>query len=81
MSEEERLKIELEASNITIGLQVEAYKKLQNNWNELKKWLEDYIKATEEDYKQTSTEGCKKTQETIIAVAKNLLSKMQEMED
>lgn len=44
-----------------------AYKQLQNNWNELKKWLEFMIKQEREG-------------KTVYISLKDILNKMQELE-
>ena len=58
--------LELEKFNILVG----KLHELNNNWNELKKWLEEAIEEQEKIWRQRE----------IIYSYKNILYKMQELE-
>ena len=56
---------------IQISAREEEYRKLENNWNKLKKWLEDYIKLLDnpDTYEEQTLEDLKE-----------VIDKMQEIE-
>ena len=65
----------LEQENTDLRIQVSAreeeYRKLEDNWNELKKWLKDYLKLfNNPDY----------FEEQSIEDLNEVLNKMQELE-
>lgn len=64
---------------------LDKYNKLQNNWNELKKWLEEEIKRYRNTLSERPTNDIEYNNSCVTSVAleqvKVVLSKMQELED
>lgn len=64
---------------------LDKYNQLQNNWNELKKWLEEEIKRYRNTLSERPTNDIEYNNSCVTSVAleqvKVVLSKMQELED
>lgn len=80
MSEEEKLKIELEASNITIGLQVDAYKKIQQENKQLKEVIEEVREYINNNWDGSYTDATLKNKvaELNITELLQILDKVKE---